>query len=213
MLEYIPILLRGMIWTVVVSGGAILIGLVLGLPIALMRRSNLAPVRLLARSFVEIIRGIPGIVLLFIVFYGIGADLVRLTPLTAAVMTLGIMSAVTMSEIYRSAFMSISRGQAEAAKAIGLSRMDTLRMVLLPQAIRVAIPSLATICIGVLKDSAVASTVGVQDITALAVIQTNRTMDGITIYAAAALLYIGLSAPLAIASRWLHASLSKRIVR
>jgi polar amino acid transport system permease protein len=213
MLHYFLALAPGIVWTIVVTGLSLVVGIVLGLPIALMRRSPIAALRFIGRFLIELFRGIPSIVLLFIVFYGIGSGRIQVSPLAAAVVTLGLVCSAYMAEVYRSAFGSITFGQWEASEVIGLTKWDTLWHVILPQAVRVAIPSMATIAIGTLKDSAVASTVGVIDVTALAVIQTNQTLEGIKIYTIAALIYIALSAPFAVSSRWLHAKLSKRVSR
>lgn len=213
MIHAIAILAPGIIWTVVVTLFALLIGIVAGLPIALLKRSDNPFLQFIGVTIVEVIRGIPAIVLMFIVFYGVGSGAIRISPLFAAIITLGMIAAVHMAEVYRSAIAAITAGQWEAAAAIGLTRWDTLTRVIIPQSVRTAIPSMATIAIGTLKDSAVASTVGVTDITALAVVETGRSLNGIAVYTVAALLYIVLSAPFAGFSRWLHARLSQRVTR
>lgn len=207
------ILAPGIVWTVITTALALTIGLLLGLPIAMMRRSSRSFVAFVGTVVVELLRGVPTIVLLFIVFYGIGSGEVQINPVVASVTTLGLVCAAYMAEVYRSALSSIPGGQWEAAKVVGLTRLDTLTRVVLPQAVRIAIPSMASIAIGTVKDSAVASTVGVMDLTSLAVAETGRSFHGIEIYTAAALFYIALSAPLGALSRWLHAQLSKKITR
>jgi len=213
MLGYLAILSEGIVWTLVVSGSSVLIGIVLGLPIALLRLSRIGVLSIIGRSIIELFRSVPPIVLLFIVFYGVGTDIVTLEPLTAAISTLGIVTAVYMAEAYRAGFLSLGAGQWEAAYAICLSRRDTLFEVILPQAVRVALPTMATISIGVLKDSALASTVGVRDITAIAVVETNQTLKGMEIYLVAAAIYIALSIPIAFLSRRLHSRLSAMVSR
>jgi polar amino acid transport system permease protein len=211
--QYLQVILPGVGWTVLVATGAIVIGSVLGLLFSLMKRSKLAVVRFVATCIVDILRSIPAIALLFVVFYGLGSSYIRISALNAAIFTLGVITAAYMADIYRSAIESLPKGQWEAAAVIGLSNWSTLRLIILPQAVRVAIPSMATIAIGILKDSAVASTIGVPEITARAVNETARTLDGIGNYSAAAILYIILSLPLAFVARMAHGKLSKRLAR
>jgi polar amino acid transport system permease protein len=211
--HYFWVIAPGVGWTVLVTVASVAIGIVLGLPLALLKLSSNRLLRFLATAFVDVFRSIPAIALLFVVFYGLGSGYIRISALTAAIGTLGMITAVYMADIYRTAFDAIRVGQHEAAAVIGLSRWDTLRMVIIPQAFRVAVPSMATIGIGILKDSAVVSTIGVPEITAKAFNETARTLDGIGNYSAAAVFYIALSLPMAFLARWAHGKLSQRLAR
>ncbi len=102
---------------------------------------------------------------LFIVFFGIGFGLINMSPFVACLVAFGLIAAINMAEIYRGGLIAIHFGQLEAAKALNLGRWHTFRDVVAPQMCRVALPSLATYAIGLFKDSAIASTIGVQELT------------------------------------------------
>ena len=141
-LEIMP-LLRGLVWTVMLTCGTFLIGSVLALPLLLARRSRFLTVRFLAMSLVQILRGLPPILWLFIIFFGFGTSYLPISPFGAALAGLGLIAAANMAEIYRGALASIHVGQFEAANALNLGRWSTFRDVIVPQAFRVALPTAA----------------------------------------------------------------------
>jgi polar amino acid transport system permease protein len=175
---------------------------VLAVPLAAAVRSRLKIVRFAARLLIDLIRSVPPLVWLFIIFYGLAqAGLVTLKPFPAAVGGLGLVTAAYMAEIYRSGLLAVRPGQWEAAEAVGLSRPQAMRAVIAPQALRVVIPSAATYAIGLLKDTAVISIIGVADITLLAAGQSQQG-DALGTWLLAGVLYIALSVPIAIFARW-----------
>lgn len=197
--------------TVAITVAAFVLGAILGLPIAIMRRSRAMAVRAPAIAFVETVRAIPPIVWLFIVYFGIGTDVVKLTTYEAAVLGLGLISAAYLSEIYRAGIDSVPRGQWDAAAALALPGAALYRKVVLPQAVLVVIPPAATFAIGLLKDSAIASVIGAQDITFRAFQETQATLQGLTIFGIAGLMYIAMSVPVAILARYSDRVLARRV--
>ena len=200
-------ILPGLPWTLAVTACAFAIGAVLGLPVMLARNSGAPGVRLLAGGFVNLVRGIPPIVWLFILFFGLDLRGFRLTPFAAAITGLGLISAAYMAEIYRGGMVAIGKGQHEAAAALSLGRVHGFLDVVAPQALRVVIPSAASFAIGLLKDSAVASTIGVPELVERANQQSQQTFSALPIYAITAVIYIAASLPVA----WLSRSVDRRL--
>jgi His/Glu/Gln/Arg/opine family amino acid ABC transporter permease subunit len=172
-----------------------------GAPLALARRSRYAALRGIARGYVDVVRSIPPITWLFLIFYGLPNAGITFAPLASGIIGLSLISAAYMAEIYRAGLGAVSGGQWEAGRAIGLREPDILARVIGPQAARVIGPPAATYAIGLLKDSAVASTIGVGEITFHAGAATQQEGHGLSIFLAAAILYILLSLPLAVMSR------------
>jgi polar amino acid transport system permease protein len=134
--DLLPIL-RGLTWTVALTAGAFLIGAVLGVPLLAARQSRLWPLRFLAMTAIQIVRAIPPILWLFIIFFGLGMGVMPISPFNAALMGLGLIAAANMAEIYRGAVASIHFGQWEASAALDLGRWSTLRDIVAPQVFRV----------------------------------------------------------------------------
>jgi polar amino acid transport system permease protein len=202
MIEDIGKLLPGVGDTVLVTVAAYLLGAVLAVPLTLMRRSRFALVRLLSRTWTDLARAIPPITWLFLIFFGLAESTgIKLTPVLAAIVGLGLITSAYLSEVYRSGLLAIPRGQFEAARALGMSEPDVMIRVVVPQTLRVIVPPAATFAIALLKDSAIASTIGVTEITFRASVETQQTFDGLTFFVLAALLYILLSLPFAFLSR------------
>lgn len=200
MSNVIPFLLTGLVTTVIITIGSFLIGAILGVPIALARLSRIAPLRWLATAFVEIARGIPPIAWMLLLYFGL-SRLVRMPPLLAAVVALGIVAAAYMAENYRAGIKSVSEGQWEAARALGLNSTDAFWRVIAPQGVGVALPPSATFLVGLLKDSAVASVIGVSDIAFQAVTLTQQGNPGLPIFIGAGIVYLLLGIPLAVLAR------------
>lgn len=194
-------LLRGVPATLAVTFGAFIMGLFLAIPIVLMRRSSHLFLMIPARIFIDVIRGIPPIVWLFIIFFGLGSGIFVLSPFVAAVIGMGLVSTAYIAEIYRGGFLALPKSQHEAGKALGLNRLDILLHVLSPQVLKVSVPPLATYFVSLLKDTAVASTISVRDILMYASQEAQSGGGGFEPFILAALLYIILSIPVGVFSR------------
>lgn len=201
------LLLQGLGWTIALTIGAFTIGAVLGVPLLLGRRSRFWIVRFTVMSLIQIIRGIPPILWMFIIFFGLGMGILPLSPFAAATLGLGLIAAANMAEIYRGALTSVHRGQFEAASALDLGRWSTFKDVIAPQAFRVALPSSVSYLIGLMKETAVASTIGVSELAFYGKQITQMTYRGLETYALVGLLYILISLPVA----WLARVADKRL--
>lgn len=204
---------RGLGWTLVLTIGAFTIGAVLGLPLLGARRSNFRVVRLLATTIIQIVRAIPPILWLFIIFFGLGMSVFPISPLAASLAGLGLIAAANMAEIYRGALYSIHHGQWEACTALDLGRLDSMRDVIAPQAFRVALPSAASYLIGLTKETAIASTIGMTELVFRANLLNQLTHKGLAIFAFVGLLYILISLPIAWLSRVTDKALRSRVAR
>jgi polar amino acid transport system permease protein len=209
MVSYLPVLMNGVWLTVVLTTLGFAIGALGGVPIVAMRMSRILALRWFAVAWTELVRGIPPVAWLFIIYFGIGGGILTVDKTTAAILTFGICSTAYMAEIYRAAIQSIPRGQWEAARTIGLSRLNVMRRVILPQALVIIVPPAATYAIGLVKETALASLIAVSDITHVAYALTQQTLDGLRVFSAAALLYLVISIPMGIFSRWIGAIVNK----
>lgn len=209
--DFLESLSRGIWQTISITATAFVLGALLGFPLALLRRSGPAPVRWLTTAFIEVFRSVPPLVLVFLAYYSVSIGSLRLSTYQAAVLGLGIVAAAYLAEIFRAGINAVHPGQWEAANALGIPQIATYVRVVLPQAVLVAIPPAATFGIGLLKDSAVASVIGAEDITFYAFQETQATLQGLTVFLIAAGLYIALSVPVALLARWSDAMLTRRL--
>ena len=196
-LHSLPFLLKGAWWTVVLSLGGMIFGLLLGFGLALLRLYGYWPLQWLARSYVSFFRGTPLLVQLFMIYYGLPQLGIQLDPLPAALIGFSLNMAAYTAEILRAAIASIDRGQWEAAASIGMSRAQTLYRAILPQAARTALPPLGNSFISLVKDTALAATIQVPELFRQAQLITARTFEICTMYLAAALIYWLLASVLA----------------
>jgi polar amino acid transport system permease protein len=210
--EILETILRGLPMTLLLTGGGLAIGCVGGIPLMLARVSRFLVLRVLARAVIELFRGVPPIVWMFFIAFGLGSSL-TIDTLTAAVIALGVISSAYMAEIYRGGLLAVHRGQFEASHALGMSRVDTMARVVGPQVVRVSVPAAATFGIGLLKDSSVASTIGVSEMTFLASQETRLSGDVFGPFLTVAAVYILLSLVAAWASRSLDSALRRRVAR
>ncbi len=207
-------ILAGLPTTLALTVLALLIGTVAGVPLMLARRSSAFVLRAPARAAIDLFRAIPPIVWLFLIFFGLAESGVQLTPFNAAVAGLGVISAAYLAEVYRGGLMAIDDGQWEAGSALGLSRLDTYRYVLGPQAFRVALPSMATFAIALLKDTSLAYTIGVNEVLFRANSEAQLASgSSLAILCFAGALYAMLSIPTALLARRLDTSLRGKVAR
>lgn len=191
----LPLLLEGLWTTVLLGAVSIVLGMVSGMPMALLRIFGPKPWRTLARIYIDVFRSIPLLVLLVLVYYALPFVGVRLSSFAAAATALSMVSCAYTAEIFRAGIEAIPRGQFDAASAIGLRFSDSLREVILPQALRIVTPPLTSNCINVLKDTALASVVAMPDLLKQAT-QAQALAANPSPLIGAALLYLLLLLPL-----------------
>lgn len=180
--------------TLVLSAVAMLVALVLGLIVALLRLSKFRFLNTPARAYINFFQGAPQYVLIFWVYYGLAMLLnVNFNPFTAGVISLSTQYGGFLAEIYRSGIEAIGRGQTEAAVAMGLTTVQSYRYIILPQAIRIVLPSIGNMWIAMIKDSSLISVIGVMEIMRTAYLNSNDYFRPFEFYSLAAVLYIALT--------------------
>lgn len=209
--ELLPAIARGVGLTLYVTFASLVIGGVIGLVLVGAARSPFFVVRGIATLYINVVRVIPPITWLFLIYFGLPQFALRLSTIQAAIIGFSIIASAFMAEIYRSGLLSIPEGQREAAHALGLSTVTTVRHIITPQAFRVALPAIATYGIGLLKDSALASTIGVREITYYAQQSAKQTHEGLLSFIVAGALYILISLVVALVSRQVDLGLRKKI--
>jgi His/Glu/Gln/Arg/opine family amino acid ABC transporter permease subunit len=203
-------ILEGLGGTALLTVASFALGAVLAAPLTWARVSSIPTLRFLAGGYIELVRGIPPIVWLFVLYFGLTQFNLQLTSFSAAILGLGVISSGYIAEIYRAGLGSVPGGQQEAAQALSLSRSASFVHVTAPQSLVTVIPLAVAYFIGLLKDSAVASVIGAQDITAVALALSKRSLDGLTIFAIAGLVYLVISFPVAMFGRWLGQKAASR---
>jgi len=179
-------LLKGTIPLTIIS---FVLGLLLALLIALMRLSPIALVAAPARFYVSVIRGTPLLVQLFIIYYGLPSIGATIDPFPSACLAFTLNVGGYASEVVRAAILSVPRGQWEAAYTVGMSYPTALRRIVLPQAMRVAVPPLSNTLISLVKDTSLASTIQVTEVLRKAQELAAPTYEFFTLYAVAAAYY------------------------
>ena len=192
----LPYLLRGAVSTVAIAAAVIVIGSAAGLLVGLLR---FAPWPRLAGALagaVELVRAVPLLLLIFFIFFGLPALGVKLPTVPAAVLALSLWMTVNTAEVVRGGIQSIPRGQFEAARSLGLTELQVMREVVVPQAVRRMIPPFVGLCTILVKDTSLAAIIGVFELTRAAQETIERTFRSFEIYLAAAAIYFALCFPL-----------------
>lgn len=205
-------ILQGLIWTVIITVGSFALGSVIGVAVAGARTAASKILRIVGRIYVEIIRSVPPLVWLFLVFFGLAEIGLKLTPFQAAMLTFSVIASAYLGEIYRGGLATLGRGQIEASNSLGLSRFDLLVRIVSPQVFRTVSPSMVTYGIGLMKDSALASTIGVVEMTFRANQVTQNTGQGLAAFAIVGGAYLLLSIPLGFWARGVDEKMRKKYV-
>jgi His/Glu/Gln/Arg/opine family amino acid ABC transporter permease subunit len=190
-------LLAGWPATVEVTIGSLVLALVFGLLIALLRLSPWRIFRYPAIAYIELLRGTPALVQLFIIYFGLPDAGIRPTPLQAAIVGLGLNGAAYLAEIYRAGIEAIHKGQLEAALSLGMTPLKALGYIVLPQAVRTMLPPITSFAIVLLKDTAVIYAIAVPEIMAYARNLVTETLQSAVVYLMAGAIYLCMAIPMA----------------
>jgi polar amino acid transport system substrate-binding protein len=201
---YLPLLLQGALVTLELSCLSMILAIALGLGLALVRIYGVAPARWTAAAYVELVRGTPLLIQLYLIYYGLPNLGVRLNAFTAAVLGLALNYAAYEAENYRAGIQGIARGQMEAALALGMTRLLALRRVILPQAARLVIPPVTNDFIALFKDSSLVSVITMVELTKVYGMLATTTYDYIGLGLMTAALYFGLSYPASLLANYLE---------
>jgi len=194
-LDFIAVLAqlsRGVGYTVLVTLVCSATGLAVGLLVVGLRRLDLRPVTALLNGFTYVFRGVPVIVMLFLVYFGGGGSGLPVPPLLAMVLSLGLIAGAYLAEVFRGALDAVSADEILAAEAMGMTRLQIFVLIELPQMLRFAVPGMVNEFTSVLKYSPFAYTVGIPEVTKEAMTLAATTMRGIEIYLAVGVLYFAI---------------------
>ncbi|KRD96115.1 amino acid ABC transporter permease [Bosea sp. Root381] len=207
--QFLPLLLQGVKFTIIVALGSLALSTVLGLVWALMRVSGIGWLGMIAKVAVNTLRGIPILVQLFYIYFVLPEFGIALTALQAAIIGLGIAYSAYQAENFRAGIEAIDHGQIEAAQSIGMGWGMTMRRVILPQAVRIVLPPYGNIMVMMLKDSSQASTITVAELTLQGTLIASSTFKNMTVYSLVALLYLAMCLPLMGFVGWLERRFGK----
>jgi len=183
---------HGLVYTVMVTIVCSMTGLVVGLLLSSLYRLSIRGISFLIDIYTYIFRGVPVLVLLFMVYFGLPGIGIKPPPLLAMAMSLGLVAGAYLTEVFRGAFDSVDPAEIVAAQAMGLSRIQVLRYIEIPQMLRFSVPGMVNEFTSVLKYSPFAYTVGIPEITKEAMTLTANTLKGIEIYLAVGILYFAI---------------------
>ncbi|KIP99013.1 amino acid ABC transporter permease [Agrobacterium tumefaciens] len=195
-------------WTVLLSLVSFIGGAMVGLVLLFMRISKKKSLRVFSKYYVELFQGTPLLMQLFITFFGLGLVGINVPAWLAAGLTIILWAAAFLTEIWRGCVEAVAKGQWEASASLGMGRFQQMRYVILPQALRVAIPPTVGFAVQVIKGTAVTSIIGFVELSKAGTIVTNATFQPFTVYGLVALIYFALCWPLSKSSQILERKLN-----
>jgi putative lysine/arginine/ornithine/histidine/octopine transport system permease protein len=194
---YLPLLLQGLRMTLILAVSTLVVGLVLGMLLALAKLSRHAWLSQPVYAVTNFLRGIPEFLILLVIYFGgtqaLGRFGIEVGPFTAGLTALSLVFGSYASETFRAAFQSVPRGQIEAGRAYGFTRAQTFRLIELPQIWKVAIPGLGNLWQGAVKDTALVSIVGLDDLMRKSNQAAQATREPFTFYFAASLMFLAIT--------------------
>lgn len=203
----LPFFLKGLWMTVVISGISLVLGTIAGFLLGIVRAGRNRFFRLAVGCWVDLIRGTPFLVQIFIVFFILPEFKIHLEAFSAAIIALTNLAACFICEIVSGGILAVPVGQREAATSSGLSSYHQLRHVIFPQAMKVILPPLVGEYVLLIKDSSVISAIGVTDVTRVGWLTVQRIPEGIMVFGLVGVLYFAICYPLI----WLSGRLEKRL--
>lgn len=209
-LDNLPEFLRATRSTAELTALSFLVALVIGTVVAGFRVSPVPPLRWVGTVYVELIRNTPLLVLFFLFFFGFTQIGIRYSTFTSSIIVLSVYTGTFVAETVRSGINTVGRGQAEAARSLGLTFTQMLGIVVMPQAFRAVVAPLGSVLIALIKNSAVASVIAATELTFLSVQLSNSTARPVAVYVGAAFFYMLLALPTGWAVGWLERRVAVR---
>ena len=201
-------LLYGAQTTLQIAGYSCVLGLTLGSLCAFAQLSTYRIIRILAFIYITLIRGTPMLIQIAFLYYGILPLIgIPLTPLWAAIVAIGLNSGAYVSQTIKAGILAVGKGQLEAAQVLGFTRLQTALYIVFPQALKVVLPALGNEFITLIKDSSLASTIGVVELFKEGFIIISQTYDALTVYTGVALVYLALTTVLSLGVTYLERKL------
>ena len=212
--RWLPELLYFSLTTLLIAGLSFLLAVAIGIVLALMRTSRSPALRGAAIGYIEVFRGLPIVVVLYIVYFAPpqilpGLDWGWFTTLTGAVLGLGIHGSAILAEVFRSGIEALHKGQREAALSLGMTPAKAMAYIILPQAVRVVLPPVANYAIGLLKDTSLCSLIGANELMNDAKSIAFADYQPMAVFVLAAGIYFVMSYPLSLGVRSMEARMGR----
>lgn len=205
MVQAMPLLLTGAAVTVQITALSVLLGIIIGLFVGIARISTYRVIHLVAAVYVDFLRGTPLLVQIFLVYFALPVVTgQRIDPFVAAIAACSINSSAYVAEIFRAGIQSIDAGQMEAGRSLGMSWLQTMRYIIVPQAARRVIPPLGNEFIALLKDSSLVSVIGFEELTRRGQLIIARTYASLEIWLCVAIIYLAMTVSISRLVAWLE---------
>lgn len=208
-LDSFPYVLSGIWYTLLIAIVSMVVGLIIGFFIALARTSNLLFLQWPARLYISFMRGVPILVILFLLYFGFPVIGVEFTAMQAALIGFSLNSAAYMAEILRSSLSSVDIGQWESSKALGLTYWQSMRRIILPQSVRIAVPPLSNVLMDLIKASSLAAMITVPEMFQKARSVGAREYDLLTLLILVALIYWAICSVMTVLQNYLEKRFAK----
>lgn len=202
--DEIGFLLLSLQWTIALTIIALIGGGLLGFGVALARTSQQRAIRIAAGTYIQIIQGIPVLMILFLSYYGLSLAGFELPPLFAAGASMTIYTSGYLAEIWRGCIQAVPKQQWEASLSLAMTPLQQYRYVILPQAIRISLPPTVGFAVQVVKNTSIASIIGFVELARAGQLINNATFQPFRVFIAVAILYFAVCYPLSQLSRWLE---------
>lgn len=196
--KYYPVFIEGIQWTLLVSVLAVVLGVIFGIILCFMKRSKLSILRIplpkiISSVYIEFVRGTPLLLQIFIVYFGSTSFGFKFSPLIACVIALSFNSGAYVAEIIRGGIDAVDKGQLEAARSLGMTQVKAMQYIILPQAIKNILPAIGNEFVTIIKESSMASAIGVAEITYAGKLVTGATYRNFEPLIVAAICYFTLT--------------------
>lgn len=188
-IDSLPSLLKATLMTILLAAVSIVIALVIGFLTAIVRIVKFRVLSEIASVYVSIIRGTPLLVQIFVIYYGLPQIGIALDPISSGILALSLNAGAYLSESFRASILAIDKGQMEAAVSMGMTYWQALSRIILPQSLRIAIPTLSNSFIILIKDTSLVSVITVTELLQMSSLVIAKTFEPLTIYLAAAAIY------------------------
>ena len=205
MVQAMPLLLTGAVVTIQITALSVLLGIIIGLFVGIARISTYRVVHLIAAVYVDFLRGTPLLVQIFLVYFALPVVTgQRIDPFVAAIAACSINSSAYVAEIFRAGIQSIDAGQMEAGRSLGMTWLQTMSYIIVPQAARRVIPPLGNEFIALLKDSSLVSVIGFEELTRRGQLIIARTYASLEIWLCVAIIYLAMTVSISRLVAWLE---------
>lgn len=211
--DALPLMLKGAMWTLVLAVASVFFGAMIGTLVAITRLAKVPVLSQLAAIYVSCMRGTPLLVQLFVIYFGLPSIGIQFDPISAGILGLSLNVGAYLSETIRGSINGITHGQTNAALSLGLTQAQTLRYVIGPQALRLAVPSLSNSLISLIKDTSLVSVIAVGELMLATKEVIATTFQPFPLYLAAAAIYWAMSASFETLQKKLETRLNRSYLR